>query len=219
MKMIRLLVIDDHDPVIVGGLKRMFFPKRDGIRVACYARSVQEACEKFIADCFDIIILDLWLENRLPIENIKTLQAKFPGKAIVIYTAEDGFCWIKAMMENGAFAYVIKSARRNELEIAIIKASKGEKCIPAKFIEAQQTFHLFPDADTGSERLTPLERDILCSLTVGMSHKEIAARFGVSSSFIERVLKSLRKQNHAKNNIELISLLLSRGYLTPPDIK
>jgi hypothetical protein len=34
MKMIRLLVIDDHDPVIIGGLKRKFFPKRDGINIS-----------------------------------------------------------------------------------------------------------------------------------------------------------------------------------------
>ena len=71
--MIRLYVIEDHSSIIVPGLKRLFYSSRDGINVAGASESVEAAILEADPDSFDIFIFDLWLKNKLPIQNIQEL--------------------------------------------------------------------------------------------------------------------------------------------------
>jgi DNA-binding NarL/FixJ family response regulator len=117
--MIRLFIIEDHSPIIVPGLKRFFSSSRDGINVAGYCNTVEEAIDKGNEYLFDIFILDLWLENRLPLQNFRLLKNHFKDKPIVIYTVEMSSAWRRLMLSEGAVAYITKNASRSEIKKAI----------------------------------------------------------------------------------------------------
>ena len=59
--MIRLFVIEDHATVIVSSFRFLFRPQRDGIHVAGFATTVDEAIANADPESFDLFILDLYI--------------------------------------------------------------------------------------------------------------------------------------------------------------
>ncbi len=208
--MIRLYVIEDHLAIIVSGLKRLFYSSRDGIDVTGASESVEEAIKIADPDSFDIFIFDLWLENKLPIQNIKKLIDHFPDKRIIIYTSEESSVWKQRMFKEGATAYVSKKIPRSELKIVIEKAARGEKYFNFLFEEPNQK--LEPDnVYSPLASLTPVQQEIIKLLARGLKHKEVATTIKISTSAIEKMLKHLRDEFKVKNNLELFSLLSEKG--------
>jgi len=201
--MIRLFVIEDHVTIIVSGLKRLFYSARDGIEVTGFACSVGEALETADTDSFDLIILDLWLENRQPIENIRTLKKRYPSKPIIIYTSEGSFSWKQRMYHEGARAYLTKNASRTEIKTTIESVIRGDIVFPMILDQIMQ--NEAEDVKTQKEQLySPVQKEILSMLSKGLLHKEIADALNISSSKVEKTLQSLRNKFKVRNNIELI---------------
>ncbi len=201
---IRLFVIEDHAPIIVAGLKRLFYATRDGIEVAGESTSVEEAIRIADPDRFDVIILDLWLENRRPVENIRNLRSHFSSKPIVIYTSETSLVWKRRMYEEGAAAYVLKTAHRGEIKPAIECAAAGKTYNPLALTNFEVAKNQTPH-DKQEPILSITEKEILFLLKNGSSHKEIARIIEKSQSFVDKILKDLRDRFEVKNNIELLS--------------
>ena len=208
--MIRLYVIEDHLAIIVSGLKRLFYSSRDGIDVTGSSVSVEEAIKIADPNSFDIFIFDLWLENRLPIQNIKKLIEHFPHKRIIVYTSEESSVWKQRMYKEGATAYVSKKTPRSELKMVIEKAAKGEKHFNLKLEELKQERET-KEVDLPSSSLTPVQQEIITLLARGLKHKEVAALIKISTSKVEKTLNLLRNQFKVKNNLELINLLSEKG--------
>jgi DNA-binding NarL/FixJ family response regulator len=202
--MIRLFVIEDHAAIIVAGLKRLFFASRDGIEVTGFATSVEEAIENADPDAFDLIILDLWLENRLPVVNIKKVKSQFPEKPVLIYTSESSLVWKRRMMEEKAMGYVTKSASRSEIKTAIETVARGARYFPGNLNEVNAKKVIVSNEDPALT-ISPLQMEMLAMLANGANHKEIAKTIGTSLSSLEKILKRLRDQYEARNNIELLS--------------
>jgi len=208
--MIRLYVIEDHLAIIVSGLKRLFYSSRDGIDVTGSSESVEEAIKIADPDSFDIFIFDLWLENKLPIQNIKKLREHFPDKRIIVYTSEESSVWKQRMFKEGATAYVSKKTQRSELKMVIEKAAKGEKHFNLKLEELNQERET-KEVDLPSSSLTPVQQEIITLLARGLKHKEVAALIKISTSKVDKTLNLLRNQFKVKNNLELINLLSEKG--------
>ena len=208
--MIRLYVIEDHLAIIVSGLIRLFYSSRDGIDVTGSSVSVEEAIKIADPNSFDIFIFDLWLENRLPIQNIKKLIEHFPDKRIIVYTSEESSVWKQRMFKEGATAYVSKKTQRSELKMVIEKAAKGEKHFNLKLEELNQERET-KEVDLPSSSLTPVQQEIITLLARGLKHKEVAALIKISTSKVEKTLNLLRNQFKVKNNLELINLLSEKG--------
>jgi DNA-binding NarL/FixJ family response regulator len=209
--MIRLFVIEDHLAIIVSGLKRLFYSSRDGIEVTGASESVEEAIKMADPDSFDIFIFDLWLENKLPVQNIKKLIEHFSDKHIIVYTSEESSVWKQRMFREGAMAYVSKKTPRSELKMIIEKVDRGEKHFNIKLEEPNQEQEK-KDADIPPlESLTPVQQEIIRLLAKGLKHKEVAGIIKISTSSVEKTLNLLRDRFKVKNNLELISLLSEKG--------
>jgi len=207
--MIRLFVIEDHDAIIVAGLKRFFYGSRDGIEVTGHAKSVDEALASADPGNFDIFLLDLWLENRLPVDNIRALHRRFPSKPVIIYTSETSLVWKGKMQDEGASAYLEKSAARTEIKETIEVVAKGGNCYP--HVMQIRASEMIPESPGRSQSLTPMQQAIIQMLARGFNHKEIARTIAISPSMLEKLLKSMRKQFSVKNNLELLAVLQASG--------
>jgi DNA-binding NarL/FixJ family response regulator len=208
--MIRLYVIEDHSSIIVPGLKRLFYSSRDGINVAGASESVEAAILEADPDSFDIFIFDLWLKNKLPVQNIQELVKHFPDKKIIVYTSEESAVWKQRMFKEGAMGYVIKNASRNELMTVIHKAACGENTINIKLEEQDE---MTTGSDIPSSDITPGQQQIIMLLAKGLNHKEVAKIMNTSSSTIDKSLKLLRNQFNVKNNLELTTLCKEKGII------
>jgi DNA-binding NarL/FixJ family response regulator len=202
--MIRLFIIEDHATIIVAGLKRLFYSSRDNIEILGYAESVDQAFESGEIGSADLIILDLWLTNRQPVENLRRLKKQFPGTPVIIYTSEEAFSWKHRMYKEGAEGYLTKKASRSEIRSAINLVMKGEKVFPITMDQLIEEEIAYPNEKT---KLSPMQKEILKMLSKGINHKEIANTLSFSISNLEKSMKALRAQYQVKNNIELIAKL------------
>ncbi len=208
--MIRLFIIEDHATMVVSSLRFMFRPERDGIKVAGHAGNPVDALSEADPAIFDLFVLDLYIPGHSPVENIHILKRAFPGKPVLIYTSEISSSWKIRMRKEGAMAYVTKDAGREELKLGIEKAAAGEPWFPG--VSGR------PDpGDPGALRsagmLRPVQQEAVQLLAAGMEHKHISEKLGISRSAVEVILKELRERFCAKNNIELIRILIRENII------
>jgi DNA-binding NarL/FixJ family response regulator len=209
--MIRLFVIEDH-PVIITGLKNLFRPSRDDIEIIDSANSVDEALTKADPATFDVFFLDLWLPNAHPQLNVKRLKDKYRGKPIVIFTSEESSTWQRKMFEAGVMAYLNKSASKYEIKTTLEKIVKGQ-IVFSGTVEPDYERKLAVVLSGESFSLTPNQQEQVILLSKGWSQQQIADEKKISVSTVEKTLKLVREKCDAKNNTELIRILLEKGVI------
>jgi DNA-binding NarL/FixJ family response regulator len=203
-QMIRIYVVEDHEAIVVYGLKRMFIPGRDGINITGSSKSVEHAIKNANPCDFDLFSLDLYLDSQSPVKNFKSLKFAFPDKPVMIYTSETAVAWKSKMAEEGVLAYITKDAERYELKAAIQSVSKGIPYFPVDPSMGRGRTEVI-SKDFGNTLLNPVQQAIINMLVKGHCHKEIADVIGISRSLLEDILMKMRKMFNAKNNIELVS--------------
>lgn len=209
--MIRLFTIEDH-PVIITGLRNTFRPSRDGIEIIGSANNVDEAVGAADPSSFDIFLLDLWIPGYQPLQNIKKIKEYFPGKPVVMFTSEDSTLWQRKMFEAGAMAYLLKNAEKNEIRMTLEKVSQGMTVFTGMIEpEREQAFRAgFADP---KYILTPNQKEYVVFLSNGLTQQEIAEKKSLSISTVEKTIKNIREKCGARNNAELVKILLERGII------
>ena len=209
--MIRLFTIEDH-PVIITGLRNTFRPSRDGIEIIGSTNNVDEAIATADPSLFDVFLLDLWIPGYQPLQNIKKIREQFPGKPIVMFTSEDSTLWQRKMFEAGAMAYLLKNAEKNEIRLTLEKVFQGMTVFTGMIEpEREQTFRAgFADP---KYILTPNQKEYVVFLSNGLTQHEIAEKKSLSISTVEKTIKNIREKCSARNNAELVKILLERGVI------
>ena len=203
--MIRIFVIDDH-PMVIDGLKYEFRKSRDDIDITASAASIKEVLDKGRSEDFDLFILDLWLPDFHPVENVKTLKENFPGKPILILTSEESPFWKQQMHLAGVNAYIIKNTDKKELKKAIIKVASGET-ISSTFSFSLDDVSANKEEVMKSFIIKPSEKEIFHLLSSGLSQKDIAEKKHQTVSAIEKVISKVNKQFHSDSTTQTIYLL------------
>ena len=209
--MIRLFTIEDH-PVIITGLRNTFRPSRDGIEIVGSANNVDEAISAADPSSFDIFLLDLWIPGYQPLQNIKKIKQHFPGKPVVMFTSEDSMLWQRKMFEAGAMAYLLKNAEKSEIRLTLEKVSQGMTVFTGMIEpEREQAFR----AGFADPRyiLTPNQKEYVVFLSNGLTQQQIAEKKLLSISTVEKTIKNIREKCNARNNAELVKILLERGVI------
>ena len=119
--MIKLLVIDDH-PVTISGIKSIL----NGYAEIVYsAHNIKESLN-FNSNNFDLIILDLLLDENNPVENVEKLKNTYPNIPIVIFTCEDSVIWKRKMLDAGVSAYIVKSSDKINIKSVLDNVIKNK---------------------------------------------------------------------------------------------
>lgn len=210
--MIRLFVIEDH-PIIVTGLRNLFRPSRDEIEIYGSASSADEAAQTADPEAFDIIMLDLWLQTSPPLENMKKLKEKFPDKPVVMFTSEESSVWQRKMFDAGVKAYLLKTAEKNEIKLTLEKVAMGMTVFAGVMEQEYLNKKLSQEIASAKHYLTPNQLEIAIMLSNGVTQKKIADNKGTSISNIEKTIKHIREAFNARNNAELIKILLEQGII------
>lgn len=206
--MIKLFIIEDHY-LIVAGLKNIFRSLGNGIHVAGHAQNVQETVQQIREIDVDVIVLDLWIKDDDPVDNIRCLIREYPEIPVVILTVENSFFWQITMFQEGAKAYLLKSDSNSTIRNTLIQVARGMKVIPD---EIQQKL-LENCSCRNNSRLTAEEHEIVTEYTSGLALKEIAQKTGKSISSLEKKLQKIRLKANARNIPELIKVLFKRKEL------
>jgi DNA-binding NarL/FixJ family response regulator len=203
---IRLFVIDDH-PIVVDGIRYRLHSEQDRITVVASALNVHDAIPNLKLNAFDIIILDLYIPNCNPLDNVKTLKDRFRDKKIIIFTSESASVWVSRMIKEGVNAYLTKDLSDSQFISAIYKVFNGEAVFPIDVSSINIT-NGKKDFER-EQQLLPIQRKIIKLLSDGLSVKQIADKVETNFFRINYLLKKTRQQFKVKNNVELIATLLN----------
>jgi DNA-binding NarL/FixJ family response regulator len=205
--MIQLFVVDDH-PIIIDGIRSLTLPRINGIEIIGSSLNVHEAISNPNINNADIIILDLYIPNSFPLDNVRSLRNKFHSKKIIIFTIETSCIWIKKMFNEGVNAYLFKDISESEFLLTITKVHNGEIIFPLDIHYAHDDSFYKITKPEFSGILSSIQLRIIKSLCNGLTIKQIAEIEGINSFSVDYQLKKVRKQFNVKNNVELIAELV-----------
>ncbi|HTX87820.1 MAG TPA: response regulator transcription factor, partial [Bacteroidales bacterium] len=206
--MIKLFIIEDH-PVTIAGLRTYFRPSRDEIIITLTANDMKEALSLDPDADFDLILLDLWLPDGDPTDNFHRIEKHFPGKPVIIYTAETSLHWQRKMYKLGARAFINKNADKSTMEKTLMRVSDGETVYSAAMKEYQtkRKVEKYRDPKYG---LTREQEKMLHLFIEGMTSKDIARTMDKSISSVNKMLKDLRRIFGVSNNVDLVITVLEK---------
>jgi PAS domain S-box-containing protein len=108
---IKLLIIEDH-PVTISGIENLL---KNEVEVIGSSVNLEGSLD-FNQNDFDIILLDLLLNDKNPVENVKILKEVYPDVPIVIFTCEDSNVWKRKMFDAGVASYIVKTSSKEEIK-------------------------------------------------------------------------------------------------------
>ncbi|MBO9611593.1 MAG: response regulator transcription factor [Dyadobacter sp.] len=217
---IRILVVDDHS-VVRQGIITLLEDEEDLI-IAGEAADGDEVWDMVEKVKPDVILLDLTMPRMPGLDVIKQIVPVFPSAKILVFSMHNNTDYVLSSALNGASGYLEKDTSRDEMLRAIRAIAKGELYFPpyASSViiknllkQLSRVSDVRPMQEEVQEKsiwkiITPREQQILKCLTEGMSSKDIAEKFDISSNTVANQRASIMKKANVKNTAELISLAM-----------
>lgn len=126
--MIKVLLVED-DARLRGGWARLFESREDMVLVASLERAdgLSEAVEEHSPD---IVVIDLTMPGKDPVEAVRELTLSAPHVRSVIYSAHSDFGLMREVFDAGAWAYVDKLRPPAEIFATLKRVAEGELVLP-----------------------------------------------------------------------------------------
>ncbi|MCC8154247.1 MAG: DNA-binding response regulator [Tannerellaceae bacterium] len=120
-----------------------------------------------------VVILDLACTDFMTEKLLATLHTAHPEIHWLLFSDDIQEKLLDHYCANPRFSFVLKRCEINEINAALIYATKGENfiCNPI----TQMLLHYRRDTNQNKENLTSTEKEILKAIALGKSAKEIAS--------------------------------------------
>ena len=135
-----LLVVDD-DPVTVNLLNEVL--TKEGYEVAT-ALSGEEAITRGMDNLFDIVITDMRMGDKDGIEVLRSFKKFAPETTVIMITAFGSIETAIEAIREGAFDYISKPFKLDEIKFTIRRALEQRRLHPGKQILSAGTSEQIP---------------------------------------------------------------------------
>jgi NarL family two-component system response regulator LiaR len=170
---INVLIVDDHD-MVRRGLKAYLTTQPD-IHVVAEAANGRTALQLAKDHLPDVILMDLLMEDGNGIDATREIMSCHAACKIIILTSYYDDEQVFPALQAGAFSYLLKTSRGEEIATAIRRARAGESVIEAK-VATKMADRLRGQNKNLHDELTARELDVLGLLGNGLTNQEIADR-------------------------------------------
>lgn len=205
MKKIRILIVEDHE-VVIKGIKTLLEPY-DELEIVGYALDSEEAMRKVEELRPDIVIMDINLPEVSGIEVTEKITSQYPLCKVIYYTSHVDEELITNGFEAGAFGYVPKNFKPQELIEAIHMVNDGQKFMKGIVSEKFIASYLKSEKDKKMKQEVPLserEMEVLKHMSQGLSNKQIADKLFISIRTVETHKHNLMKKLNIYSTAELV---------------
>ena len=199
-KMLRLLIVDDHDVVRIG--LRELFSRRVDMEVVAEARTGEEAIAAVRSVPIDVALVDLALSDLSGIDVLHRIKAIHREIAVLIVSGYAENQYAISLLKAGASGFVAKDALSGNLVTAVLTAAQGRRYVSAEIAEklARNLTERNLDAPPHS-RLSEREFQIFCKLATGQSVTQISKDLVLSvktvSTYRTRILEKMEFKSNA----------------------
>lgn len=201
-KPIQVLLADDHS-IVLDGLKRIVEECPD-MTVIAEAADGHQAVSLTREKQPDVAVLDISMPGYDGLEVLGQIKSDYPELVVIMLTMHEEEQYIFRALEAGAMGYITKRAAPEQLVTAIRTTFAGKPYIPSEVAEI-----LAIRIAKGQTRNTPLdslsmrEIQVLRSLALGATNKEIAESYRISVKTVDTYRLRLLKKLNLRNNADL----------------
>ena len=183
MKILRILVADDHEVVRRG--MRALLEVRPEWEVCAEAANGREAIELAKQMKPDVVVMDISMPELNGLEATRQILKVLPRTEVLILTLHESEQLIHRVVESGARAYILKSDAGRNLVEGVAALGQHKSFFSSKVATVIVESHLKEGKTTGRtnrarDRLTPREREVVQLLAEGKSNKEIGVTLRIS---------------------------------------
>jgi DNA-binding NarL/FixJ family response regulator len=207
---VRVALCDDHR-IITEGLRDLLKGVED-IDVAGTAANGIEALYLAQHIAIDVLLTDLDMPEIDGFQLTERIKEKHADMKVLVLSMHDEPALVKRAMDAGADGYLVKSAGREEVVLAIREVFAGRKHFGSGVMEgfmkhgarAQEGSALLKDL---SER----EVEVLAALAEGLGNKEIGEKLFISPRTVDTHRTNLMKKLDTHNVAGLVRIAIKAG--------
>jgi two-component system response regulator DevR len=210
-KPIRLLLIDDHQVVLVG--LRTVLHNRQGITVVGEAGTRADAVRAAKRLKPDIVLMDVRLPDGSGVEACREILAHHPATRVIFLTsfADDEFAL--AAVLAGAQGYVLKNIDSDLLVQSIHAVFKGQSLLSPALTQRALIRMKAEPVQAGPVRkqsLAPQEERVLALVAEGLTNKEIGAALQLSDKTVKNYLANMFQKLHITRRAQAATFYAKR---------
>ncbi len=205
-----ILVVDDH-ALFRQGLKILLTSGFARTTVVDECARVDEACLALSKKHYDLVLLDLHLEDTQGIDSLIPIQHCSNHDAIVVLSAVEDSSVVDQCLGLGVKAFVSKRSSHQEL-LAVLRniLSLQSPSAPVTSI----TTSLSAEGESGDSVLANLskrQREVLQLLLQGKPNKSISSAMDISQNTVKAHLSAIFKILGARNRTEAVYFAARAG--------
>jgi DNA-binding NarL/FixJ family response regulator len=212
--MIKVLLADDHS-IVRAGLRRIVEESGDMVVVA-EAADGREAIQQAHKTMPDVAVVDISMPGMDGLEVVSQLRSYYAKLPILILTMHEEEQYVVRAIGAGAMGYITKRSAPEQLVKAIRKVHAGGRYLTE---EAAESLALRAASGVrGDSPLDPLsnrEIQVLRSLALGQTTREIAEAYHISIKTVDTYRLRLLQKLNLRNNAELTRFAIQNRLVEP----
>lgn len=214
MKLIRVLLVDDHALVRAG--IRSLLERAGTVEVVAEAGDGHQAVQLVEAHHPDVVLMDVSMPGLNGLEAARRVIDEHPTVRVLMLSMHPLEEYVWQALHNGASGYLLKNASAAELELAVTAVARGETylspAVSKHVIEAY--LRRVGDEPHLLDRLTPRQREVLQLIAEGHTTKEIAALLNVSEKTVGTHRMQLMKRLDIHDIAGLVRYAIRMGLVS-----
>ena len=200
--MIRVLIADDHN-LVRNGI-RLILSEQSNIQVVGEADDGDKAISMAKELKPDVVLMDINLPGTNGIVATSLIKKSCPDIRVIGLSMHNDPEYVRMMIKNGAYGYVLKSSSPDELFMAINEVRNDRKYICKDMTEKMLNSYLRLEMEEDKEGLNSKERMIVKYICEGKSSKEIASLLNHTPKSIEIYRSELMKKIAARSISDVV---------------
>jgi len=209
---IRILLADDH-AIILDGLCSLLDRNPD-LKVVGRAADGMSAVRLAAELSPDVVIMDISMPRLNGIDATRQILAAHPRTKVIALSMHKDGRYISEALKSGALGYLLKESAFEELVAAVRTVMKGQGYLSASIagVVIKDYIRHLEETESGAfSILTPREREVLQTLSEGLSTKEIASRLSVSVKTVETYRNQIMEKLDIHSIAELTKYAIREG--------
>jgi len=208
MKKISVLIVDDHAVVRTG--YEAYLSLSDKIGDIYESDCGETACQHYLKQRTDVVIMDLSMPGMGGLECIRRLISRDPLCKILVFSIHNEIVYAARSIKSGAKGYITKNSTPEKLVAAVCAIAKGQTYIDAEMAQQLAINMATEESDESKiKSLSPREFDVFCLVANGSNSHEIADKLHLSYKTVCNHSTAI-KEKLALKSIAEFTLLASR---------
>ncbi len=208
MRRLKVLVVDDHRLMLEA--IRVQLEREDDISVVGCVDSGETVVALVGQTGPDVVLLDVRMPGMDGLTVLEHLQTRYPSIAVVMLSGIEDPALVRAALERGAAAFVLKGIDPRDLAGAVRQVMRGTifRALDRPGVGALSALE-----EAG---LSPRELSILEALESGGSNREIAERLFVAEQTVKFHLTNIYRKLGVSSRTEAVHYAYANGLVERP---